>query len=93
MITVKAAKIYYKLETAWQERYYDELVTFLTQKGLAGKLPLFVPTLKDMVGKTVELRSKEFNLNIRFNPESINLLFETEMDSDEFSKFIEGFFL
>lgn len=95
MITVISGMIYYRMVTQYKDDYKVELMKFLGVKGFA-KNELDAVNNFDFTMRESKLKIKrdnDFELNIKVdNDGSIVLLFATKMDSDEFAKFIAGYF-
>jgi len=94
MITVKEGKFFYKLLTEKADNYKEELIKFLSAKGLVeteiGKVKGI--DFATAIGSKIDIRHPRFDLNIKVAEEEVVLLFGCQMDSDEFNDLVEGFF-
>ena len=93
MINIKSGKIFYKLVVENNKNTKSNLLSFLSKKGFSETQ---LNKLRDIdfltENKSIRLKKIKMDLTLNLMVEEITLLFGTDLDSTEFSAFIEGFF-
>lgn len=94
MIEIINGKVFYRLETKLTEDYSKNLEAFLRANRVHhNEISRIKFDFKQNIGKNVTIKHTKFVLHINIkNEDIVVLLFDCRLDSDEFSKLIEGYF-
>jgi hypothetical protein len=94
MINIKSGKFFYRLTTEKNANYKEELLNFLSSRGVSEKELQKANGIdfNSAIGSAVTVKHVRFDLNIKVAETEIILLFGGQMDSNEFNDFVEGFF-
>lgn len=94
MIKVIEGKVIYRLDTKLDEDYNLKLGKFLRERGVSNKdleANLDIE-FKENAGTQFRFKADKFEVVVNIQDDFVRLLFVSEMDSDEFADFIEGYF-
>lgn len=94
MINVKEGRFFYKLITEKTQTYKNELLQFLTAKGVNETELQKVNGIDfdNTLGSKIDIKHPRFDLNVKVAEIEVVLLFGCQMDSEEFNDMVVGFF-
>lgn len=94
MIEIKKGRFFYKLVTEKKAGYRDELIRFLSDKGVHERETEKVKGIdfSQAVDTGLNIEHNVFELNIKIVEDEVILLFGCQLDSNEFHDMIAGYF-